>query len=660
MMQTKDRMPSRIFTASLAFCLASLTQTGRAQNIADVWPPGAPRGGKATVQIEGSGFVGAKAALISGQGVKAQIGAPAANGNSIPLTLDIAPDAAPGPYEVRVVTPGGLSNPGYLWVGTFKETQEKEPDNQPAEAMKLDNLPITVNGRANNPEDVDWYQFHADAGETFVFDICANRLYAPLDPFLELRDSEGRLLGSAMEGYDRDPRLIHTFKKSGEYRLQVRDTLYRGGGSFIYRLTLGKIPVITSLTPGGGRRGQTLNAAVEGYNLGSMKTVTIPLPADMPENRTWYALVDTPNGPALPVAVFGDDMAHTVAPAGAATLPKAGLPAAIDGRLNAAKETHLIHFDAEAGKAYQISVAARSTGSRAIPYLRILNGAGKELLNTEDQIGRDPQIVFTPPANGTYKIELSTIDAKGGPDYYYRLFVRPPTMPEFRLTASPDNLVLGHGQTLVVNVGLERRGGFGGPATISVEGLPAGVMVNPLVIGPGQTSGILTLTAATDAAPANAPLRIVAESADVKGPDGKPFRLGALVLANLPRPGEGQVVPRPVHFQMATTTAAVPLYTLTPESTQITLMPGQTVMVKVRANRRPNDNAANPAIALTLANLPPGVSAETPAIPDKQTEITIKLTAAGNAGPFSASALLTGKLGNDVQPAPAIQVTVKK
>jgi hypothetical protein len=658
-------MPAR-FTPVLCLialiALAGLGSSASAQNIADVWPPGAVRGGKAAVRIEGSGLAGAKAVLVSGHGVKAAMGAVAADGNSIPLALEVAADAGPGPYEVRVVTPAGLSTPGYLWVGTQKEVEEKEPDDQPESAMKLDKLPVTVNGRVNNPEDVDWYQFHADAGETMVFDICSNRLFAPLDPFLELRDTENHLLGMAMEGYDRDPRLIHTFKKAGDYRIQVRDTLYRGGANFVYRLTLGKIPVITQVTPPGGRRGETLSASVSGVNLGGMTSATIPLPADMDEDRTRYTIVDTPNGPSLPFALFAGDMTQAVAPAGTAKLPKMVPPASLVARLSTEKEVHTIPLDLQAGKPYQIEVVARAAGSRMLPYARLLDPAGKELLNTEDQIGRDPRIAFTPPAAGTYQLEISTIDGKGGPDYYYRLAVRPPSTPDFRITASPDNLVLGKSQTQVVNVSTERRGGFGGPVAVTIVGLPAGVAASPLTLAPGQNSGILTLTAAPDAALGNGALHIVGEAVDLKAPDGKSaIRHEALVFANLPRPGEGQILPRLVRFQMATTTATVPLYTLTPETTNVTLAPGQSVTLKVRAGRRPNDNAALPAIALTLANLPPGVTAETPPIPEKQSEVAIKLTAAPTAGAGSSSALLTGKLGeNNTAAAPAILITVKK
>src|SRR5579862_9738797 len=71
--------------------------------IADVWPPGGERGSKVAARVEGGNLAGAKTVLISGHGVQAHMDTPAKDGGSIPLTLDIASDAAPGPYDVRVV-----------------------------------------------------------------------------------------------------------------------------------------------------------------------------------------------------------------------------------------------------------------------------------------------------------------------------------------------------------------------------------------------------------------------------------------------------------------------------------------------------------------------------------------------------------------------------
>ena len=65
-------------------------------------------------------------------------------------------------------------------------------------------------------------------------------------------------------------------------------------------------------------------------------------------------------------------------------------------------------------------------------------------------------------------------------------------------------------------------------------------------------------------------------------------------MASLPRPGEGQPAARPVEFMGVTATEAVPLYYLTVEPGAVTIAPGETVMVKVRAARKAGDNNANP------------------------------------------------------------------
>jgi hypothetical protein len=656
-------MRLKLLIAIITLASAHRAADAQAPQVNAVWPPGGMRGGKVSARVEGGNLTGVQSVLVSGKGVTVTQGT-GGDGGHIPLTLDIAPDAGPGPYEVRVTTSKGVSNPAYLWVGAFTEKAEVEPNSQLEVAMKVDSTPVTLFGRMDQGEDVDWYTFPAQADETLVVDIAAFRLFSQMDPFLELRDPKGRLVASAMEGYDRDPRIIYKTKLAGDYRLQVRDVQYRGGAGFLYKVTVGKVPVITSLSPAAGRRGQTLQTQVEGVNLGGMATLSVSLPADIPEDRPFYVIPVTPAGPGVPVAVAANDAVQMVLAPVLAVQPSSPTPVYLTsspitytGRLGAPKVKQLFRLDGQAGKPVQIRVAARSIGSRLYPMLRILDGTGKELLNTEESIGQDPSVTFSPPANGAYTIELSAADGYGGPDYPYRVTFWPiGAQPEFRLAFMLDVVNLGKGQTVAVTVTADRRGGFDGPIQVSVKGLPAGVKAGPLVISPGQSSGTLTFTAAPDAGFVNGLLEITGES--MVG--GKPVVVRAEPQGNLPRPGEGTIVSRPVNFAMVATNDAVPLYNLSVEPAAVELKPGQTAMVKVTTVRKPGDNNANGAIALTLANLPPGVTAETPAIPEKQGEVTIKLTAAADAAAAVRTSLLTGKLGETVQPAPALNISVVK
>ncbi len=646
--------------AFIALSLCSSAAVAQAPELVAVWPPAGVRGQSVQAVIQGKNLAKFTSVLVGGAGVKVIAGAPAADGNSLPVTIETAPGAAPGAREVRVMTPTGLSAPGYVWVGNVSVQVEAEPNNQPAEAMKIAKLPTALYGKCDGGEDVDYYSFEANAGEAVVFDIAAIRLFSNMDPFLELQDSQGRILDMGMEGYDRDPRIIHTFKASGTYRLLVRDTQYRGGGGYLYLVTLGKLPVITSTSPAGGRRGQTLSVAVSGVNLGDLKTLQVPLPTDMPVNQGLPLFPETPNGPSLPIYVAGDDMPQmdaVSAPTSARAQRLPGVPITVNGAFSDKRESQFFAFVAAQGQPVRVLVSARSFGSRAHPLIRITDTAGKELLNTEDQIGRDPRVTFNPPASGDYRLELIAVDPNGSPQHTYRLTLAPAESRGFSLAVGGDVIAIGKGQTVGLGINLNRMGGFNGPIEVTVEGLPAGVVAAPHLFTEGETAGTLTLTSTADAAVAPGLLSVLATGSI----DGKTsVTVQAQVNATLPRPGEGQPMQRPVGFQAAYGTLDVPLFTLTPEMQQLTLARGQSVSIKIKAGRKAGDNNANPAIGLEALNLPAGVTAELPAIAEKAVEGTIKLTAAAGAVLGRRTILLRGKIGEaNLAFAPGIQLVVK-
>jgi hypothetical protein len=649
---------SILLSATTTVSLLAICHLAQAQAISACWPPGAAPGSKVEARLEGSNIGAASMVLIGGTGVKATMGAPNKDGNSVPVTLEVASDARPGYREIRLVTPKGMTTPGYVWIDSVPQVMEVEPNNQMPQATKLDKLPAAFCGRMDGGEDVDWVSFPVQAGDTIVMDIQAVRLFSGMDPTMELRDGKNRILAIAMEGYDRDPRIIHTFKESGTASLQIHDVMYRGGSNFIYRLIIGKLPVITGISPAGGRRGQKLSATVEGANLGGMKTVELALPADMPENQPFLITVPTPGGDSVPLAVTADDTDQITEQEGsnpAKPMMLANLPVTINARLSTPKEADTYQFNAKAGQPVQIELRAHGIGARLHAYVRVTDAAGKELMTSEDQVGRDPRMVFSPPADAAYRIVVTGLDNQGGPDYFYRLTLRPPTQPDFRVNASPDVVRIGKGETAKIDVNIGRRG-YNGPVTIALDGVPAGVIATPLTIDAGQSTGSITLTAPGTIGLSSGTLKIVATGMI----DGKtPTTRQVDIIASLPRPGDGTPMPRPVAFQVATTTDDVPLYTLEPEQLKIALAPGETATIKIKVARKAGDGNANPAIKLAFANLPPGVRAETPDIAEKAGEQVIKLIAEGNAPPGQSNAILTGNLNNNVKVAPAIHITVK-
>ncbi|HXG23641.1 MAG TPA: hypothetical protein VNJ09_03725, partial [Chthonomonadales bacterium] len=333
------------------------------------------------------------------------------------------------------------------------------------------------------------------------------------------------------------------------------------------------------------------------------------------------------------------------------------LPVTVHGCITAARRVDYYIFPAKAGKPLSIRIFAREAGSRLYPLVRIVDRTGKELMNSEEQVGRDPVLTFTPPDNDEYRLEIRSVDGRFGPDYFYRIAIAAPDVMDFRLTTSPDILNLGRGQTAVVTVAAQRFGGFNGPIRVKPTGLPAGVVASPLTVAPGKSEGNLTLTASAEAALTNTPISFVGE-AELAG-QNTPVVRTATPLGDLPRPGEGRNAPRPVSFQMVSVTDEVPLYRLSTDVTEVTLTPGQTVEIKVFAARKPGDKGVEGAIGLEIRNLPPGVLPEMPAIPEKGNEIKIKLKAADNAATGTGYAILSGRLRENIQYAPTLIVTVK-
>ena len=52
-----------------------------------------------------------------------------------------------------------------------------------------------------------------------------------------------------------DPTIFYEVPRDGEYVFAIRDSLYRGREDFVYRITIGELPFITSIFPLGGRVG---------------------------------------------------------------------------------------------------------------------------------------------------------------------------------------------------------------------------------------------------------------------------------------------------------------------------------------------------------------------------------------------------------------------
>jgi hypothetical protein len=190
--------------------------------ITSIFPLGGPAGSKTAVQVSGWNLPAAR------------------------VTMD-AGGAEPGVSSVSVA-PGELpANRVPFAIDTLPEALEREPNAAGRDVQRV-TLPVIVNGRIQEPGDVDAFAFQGKAGQQVVAEVRARRLGSPLDSSLELTDAAGTRVafnddaddkGAGLLTHHADSRLAATLPSDGTYVLRLADVQRQGGAEFGYRVRIG-------------------------------------------------------------------------------------------------------------------------------------------------------------------------------------------------------------------------------------------------------------------------------------------------------------------------------------------------------------------------------------------------------------------------------------
>ena len=161
----------------------------------------------------------------------------------------------------------------------YNNTRDKAP---------LVPVPSVISGRIEVAEDVDFYKFRAEAGQTFSFEVLCARLQDKIhdlqkhaDPTLTLFDASGRELADNDDFYFADPFLSYTFTKAGEYFIQVRDAKYDGDPRWMYALLITDRPYVTHIFPSAANPGQTVAVELIGPAAKAQPKGTLTAPATL-------------------------------------------------------------------------------------------------------------------------------------------------------------------------------------------------------------------------------------------------------------------------------------------------------------------------------------------------------------------------------------------
>lgn len=532
-------IPGVILWALLAASLASAQPAAplyEACRLNSIFPAGGQRGTTVTVEFfaDGNfpGLADAKDILVDGPpGIRVKE-LKNLKPHELRATLEIAADAPPGRRCVRVLNEGsGLTNMAWFVVGSLPEVVEAEPNNDAAKPQEV-NAPVVVNGQVNPAADVDVYRFTAKAGQKLVACVVAHSIdthgqannYGITDAELTIVDPQGRVVAEAQDTLSLDPLAEFTPAADGQYLVKVQLNSFRGFPQAVYRLTIGEVPVVTSVFPPGGKRGEKVSVELRGPNIPAGTRCEVAIAAD----ERWPVLYLTADGPAagnhdVPFQVGDQPEGVEVEPndelSGATRLT---LPITMNGQFAKPGEADCHRVTLRTGETLDVETTAhRFLRGPADTRIEILDAAGKVLAENDDgfpldymwmhdYLSTDSKLSFKAPQDDEYIVRVREAAGASGPRFVYRLSAKL-SSPDFQLWQFPDGTpIWGAGSTAGTLVKIERLAGYEGNVELSIEGLPPGWKgsTSTSLGGPGPRPAyhfrdrvFLTITAPEDAKP---------------------------------------------------------------------------------------------------------------------------------------------------------------
>jgi hypothetical protein len=474
-----------------------------------------------TAVIHGSDLAGARAVVFETPGLEAAVLDAAEAAKEVKIRLSVSPDAAIGRHDLRLVTAHGVTNKIPLDVLAAPLLVEG------AVAGTLAQFPIVVSGRLSQPGESDVYWIEVAAGRTLTFEAVSGT--AGFDPSVALFEPSGswfdpgRLNRIAFNdeplyfpGLSTSARLVHRFSRGGKYCVKVAGFSGQGGPDRVYelRITPGETPV-PGLHP-------DFSAIFE-----ERQFTRVLRP-------TWLEELARRGGASpkeQPVEIF-----HAV-PEGSSEIPLMTLPGMVEGRIERPGEAHRIRVKID--KAQDIAFemeTPEATLPRFNPVIRLLEPGGREIatdvytkLNNNGLYMMKmirAKTTLSLGARGEYTMQIRDITtACAGPDFRYRVLVRPQIPHVGNVEIGPDHVNLRAGGSRPLTVAIDREEGFRGYVAVNVEGLPAGVTAlaamedpadkPPLPNGgrlerytPKEQRTTVMLSAAADAPVSDLPVRI--------------------------------------------------------------------------------------------------------------------------------------------------------
>jgi len=558
--------------------------------------------------------------------------------------LVTAPADAPlGLYPIRLAAEGGLSNLRLIAVDELPQIVDNGANQDKAKAQAI-STPCVVAGKIE-AEKSDYYKFSVKAGQRLNFEVLGRRLGSPIDPCLSLYSAKSpREIAHDNDspGCQGDPRLSYTFKEGGDYVVEVRDVLGRGGADYVYRLRIGDFPLATATLPMAAKAGSKVQVQFAGPSVDGVKPVDVAVPSGPVGGVVWV----TPkaagqSGWPVPLVISDVEEVAEKEPnqkAGEAT--RIPLPGGATGRFLQGDEIDLYVATLKKGQKVAIEAQTLEWGSSTLVYFVVKNPkSGAELAKSNPALvpPLDQRLEFTAAEDGDHLIEVQHLLYQTGPAEAYHLSVRP-TTPSFEVILSIDKTEAAAGSIAPLPFAVTRKN-FTGPIEVRVVGSEPPIIAK---LTGSQSAGILLLPSKGDAS-------LGARSIVVEGKamiDGQPVTVIAHAKPTVSKAlADLTFLPMHVATNIAVGVKGKAPFQLSAKVDPVDPTPGSPATVTVTATR--SDNFKGEIVINPPAGLPANVGAKVVPIPADKTEVKFPLDVTAKAALGEYYLLITGKAKAD-------------
>ncbi|MEQ9409535.1 MAG: hypothetical protein RIK87_17500 [Fuerstiella sp.] len=415
----------------------------------------------------------------------------------------------------QVANANGVSPPRELAVAATNDAAEDESVTSAGGEQPLPTPPCTICGRLKQKEEVDHYSFTAADNGLVTCAVRSAGFGHGISAAVLVHDQHDRLVADAADTEGSGLEVTFAVEAGVPYSITLNDIDYRGNRSMVYLLSLTPGPRIIAAQPAAGQRGTTQQFTLTGYGLNSNAAViesvtrTITFPADTDEEEFAYtfknefgttqhrfALTDHPE--------ITEDRTEE-------TIQTLKLPMAVTGRLSATEPHDDYTFSARQNDQWQIDVSATTLGSVLDVAVAVLDASEKVIVSADDVGGTtDTSVLFKAPSDGEFIVRVTDISGRTGePTSIYRMAISQPQLSRLQMTvpdsvevlleadppAVPKKRSRGREPQGLLYVDIERPAGFDEDVTVSVSGLPEGMVASDNVVIPaGESMAAIALS----------------------------------------------------------------------------------------------------------------------------------------------------------------------